>query len=136
MHRDPALRRNTATTASPYFRHAEDLDQSVDSIRLLRIHPDISPHGQTRCSIRRMTIRETTYNCFSYEGGSDVGGGLISIGGSAYHVCQNLLDFLEVTRKKRHKSSLWIDALYSIDQHNLTEKNHQVKLMGKIYAGS
>jgi hypothetical protein len=104
-HRNPAFPKRSTVTASPCFGHVE-LDQSTETIRLLRILPNLSLHGQIQSSIRHTTIQKTTYNCLSYEWGSDVGGDLISIGGSLYHVRQNPLKFPEQTRQKRHKSSL------------------------------
>jgi hypothetical protein len=67
----------------------------------------------------------------------------ITISGYRFRVRRNLWNFLQQAKSNRmmfqqdNNSSqmseyLWIDAL-CIDQDNITERNHQVKLMREIY---
>jgi hypothetical protein len=113
----------------------EPLDQSSDSIRLLRIDCVDVVHNPTtaiECFIYTGKIRTNTYRCLSYQWGPEKRGGFIRINGKAHFVRWNLLRFLTRAREKYQSEALWIDAL-CIDQQSDSERNHQVQLMGTIY---
>jgi len=117
------------------FQHTS-LDHSIDSIRLIYVLSELSPDGGLiQVEMQHSTIEAATYTCLSYEWGSeDGGGGWITINGRMHYVRQNLLDFLEVAKKKeRSNLALWIDAL-CINQGDNSERYHQVHQMGKIYS--
>ena len=57
----------------------------------------------------------------------------IKIDGKLFSVHQNLYCFLRTAIRSHSEEWLWIDAL-CIDQGNLNERNHQVGMMGSIYA--
>jgi hypothetical protein len=120
------------TATDTTFQHTE-LDRTADSIRLIRILPELSSQGRIQCTMWHTTIANESYTCLSYEWGLAYGGGMISINGRKHCVGQNLLYFLAVAMNKLEKPAMWIDAL-CIDQGNSSERNHQVGLMGKIYA--
>lgn len=106
------------------FKH-RPLDQSVRSIRLITILPDLSWQGYIHCSMHHTTINCAKYTCLSYEWGSEDGGGEIYINGKRHGVRQNLLDFLRMAQVKEPKPPMWIDAL-CIDQENNMERSHQL----------
>ena len=58
---------------------------------------------------------------------------MININHRGFAVRENLWHFLNAARLRGLKCSLWIDAV-SIDQDNVTERNHQVQYMGHIYS--
>lgn len=58
---------------------------------------------------------------------------MIDIDHKEFAVRENLWHFLNAARLRGLKCSLWIDAV-SIDQDDVTERNHQVQYMGNIYS--
>jgi len=128
--RDPRYHRLLKSREHQY--QYEPLDQSSDSVRLLQIKPAISDRDPIECSLYKSEIASSSYKCLSYQWGPKGRGDFIIINGKAHFVRWNLLNFLLRMRKKHCAELFWIDAL-SIDQRNVSERNHQVQLMGKIY---
>ncbi|KAH7412199.1 heterokaryon incompatibility protein-domain-containing protein [Phaeosphaeria sp. MPI-PUGE-AT-0046c] len=119
---------------TPFFKHTA-LNHDTQSMRLVRIHPDLSSGGQIQCDIKQTTV-DTTYMCLSYVWGDQDHGEFILIDGKSHWVGHNLLCFLKYARRKSHLLNwLWIDAL-CINQSNLAERTHQVQYMGHIYSGA
>jgi hypothetical protein len=58
-------------------------------------------------------------------------GNVIILNGKHHTVRRNLFHFLQVARIRHTNKQLWIDA-HSIDQNNVTERNHPVQQMGDI----
>lgn len=114
------------------FKHRA-LDQTTNSIRLIKIEPLLSPQGLIQCSMYPAQTNAAEYRCLSYQWGPEGKGGIIQINKDPYFVRQNLLHFLQRARQKHHSEALWIDAI-CIDQNNDSERNHQVRLMGRIYS--
>lgn len=126
------------------YRH-EPLDTTQRSIRLLSIHRALSPEGFVQGSIRYTTI-DAQYNCLSYVWGSPDQPYTLLVDGKRLSVNKNLHDFLTTVRtftyrepgqlRKSHlRDDIWIDAI-CIDQTLTSEKNHQVRQMGKIYSNA
>ncbi|KAF2818512.1 hypothetical protein CC86DRAFT_375733 [Ophiobolus disseminans] len=134
-HREELPASPTATISDICDFEHTPLDHTIDSIRLIEILPDLSPQALLQVSIHHTTTGAVPYTCLSYEWRSeDEGGAYILVNGRQHYVRQNLLDFLEATRMKRHDSKrIWIDALY-IDQRDDSERGHQVLQMGTIYS--
>jgi hypothetical protein len=57
----------------------------------------------------------------------------ILVNNAEFWVGSNLWDFLCVAKGKYKLTTFWIDAI-CIDQSSITERNHQVSLMGDIYS--
>lgn len=115
------------------FEHTQ-LDTTRNSIRLLRILPDLSSTGLIQCKIWHTTT-DAEYTCLSYVWGTEPNQQIICINGKRFSCRKNLWDFLSVARINHagDLKAVWIDA-FCIDQDNLTERNHQVSQMGDIYA--
>ena len=115
------------------FAHS-DLDDTLGSIRLLRIFPDLSKDGFVQCQIWHSNIT-AVYKCLSYVWGDDNDQQTILVNGKEFVCRSNLKCFLDVARIKHsgHHEAFWIDAL-CIDQQNVSERNKQVAQMGDIYA--
>ncbi|KPI36708.1 uncharacterized protein AB675_10105 [Cyphellophora attinorum] len=75
---------------------------------------------------------ENGYEALSYVWGDDTLLHGILINGQLFHVRHNLHDFLHVANQLRWASAFWIDAI-CIDQHNVNERNSQVRMMTDIY---
>jgi hypothetical protein len=140
-------RRHTQPQPLPAFHH-DPLDQEVDSIRLIEILPD-SDDQVIRCKMRHATISEASYECLSYTWLPKFPEHEIEVNGHELTVGDNLYQFLAAHRTyqrglhppgySNHSDDLnptlpsfWIDAI-CIDQSNLSERNHQVRQMGRIY---
>jgi hypothetical protein len=137
---DPNLpspyRRSVARTSgwSTELYEYEPLDQNEESLRLIRLLPTLSKDGLLQCVMVHATI-ETEYTCLSYVWGKESVKRKheILINGRFYNVQPNLWSFLWIAGLKYSKTYFWIDAL-SIAQHNIEERNHQVRQMGRIYS--
>ena len=77
--------------------------------------------------------QSTDYEALSYEWGRRINHDQpIYVNGNPYLIRKNLYDALIRIRRSEWGRPLWIDAL-CIDQNNISERNEQVKLMGRIY---
>ncbi|PMD32213.1 HET-domain-containing protein, partial [Hyaloscypha variabilis F] len=78
-----------------------------------------------------------TYTALSYTWGDPARTKLIEIGGNGLAIPLNLWWFLHSwNSSKLEKTNIfWIDAI-CIDQTNILERNHQVRLMKKIYTNA
>jgi hypothetical protein len=109
------------------------LDLKQHEIRLIEIVPNLSPvSGRIQCRIWHAKPG-CDYKALSYTWGPSELYRMININRRGFAVRENLWHFLNATRLRRLKCSLWIDAV-SIDQDNVTERNHQVQYMGHIYS--
>lgn len=73
------------------------------------------------------------YTALSYVWGDPTKTKEIILDGKPFHVRENLWNFLCQARQSKLRGLLWIDAI-SIDQTNVQERNHQVRMMGEIYS--
>ena len=105
-----------------------------DCIRLLRILPDSST-DEIRCQLDEFTLHETlAYTALSYTWGSQHGVHQIYVNDEPLLVPKNLWRFLNHARDLAGDLSgwFWCDML-SINQVDLAERGHQVKLMSRIF---
>ena len=75
------------------------------------------------------------YTALSYVWGDPSIRKEIILDGQPFYVRENLWNFLHEARQSVFGGLLWIDAI-SIDQANVRERNHQVAMMGAIYANA
>ena len=108
------------------------LDLAERSIRVIRVWPEFED-GMIACDIEHTNTR-STYRALSYTWG-DVrdGSHAILINARRRQIGHNLWTFLCHARRFHDGRALWVDAL-CIDQDNVKEKNHQVKMMSEIYS--
>ncbi|GME48604.1 HET-domain-containing protein [Neofusicoccum parvum] len=112
--------------------HHDILDYKQKSIPVLKILPS-RRKTPVRCVLEETTIGRAKYTCLSYRWGDrGANNPTIEVNCKTFHVHQNLFDFLKVARQSNRRRTYWIDAI-CIDQQNIHEKNHQVRLMGEIY---
>jgi hypothetical protein len=118
-------------------------------VRLMRILPGRRKKSVVRCETRVFSLPvDSGYTAISYAWGPPVADHAIVLDGRKHLVAKNLWHFLTTWRSfilqastaeesswKPCHSWLWIDAL-SIDQNNMQERNHQVKIMSKIFGGA
>lgn len=139
------------------FEHTQ-LDRERSSIRLVEILPDLSNRSLIQCRIshhilpvaakdevqsivlgKKPLIEDDNimprYSCLSYVWGDAKDPFVVLMDGKIFRVRQNLHDFLVLARETIPNTYLWIDAL-CIDQNNTSERNHQVRQMGRIYSNA
>jgi ankyrin repeat protein len=105
-----------------------------DRIRLLKISPATST-AEIRCQLDEFTLHGTlAYTALSYTWGSQHGVHRIYINDHPLLVPKNLWRFLNHARDLAGDLTgwIWCDML-SINQIDLAERGHQVKLMSKIF---
>ena len=72
------------------------------------------------------------YTAISYVWGPEGDTQIVLVNGNKVQVRRNLFDYLSAWRWPRGPKILWVDAL-CIDQSNIGERGHQVKIMADIY---
>lgn len=114
--------------------HHQPLNPDGQEIRLLRLRPELSKDGLIQCDIAPVDLAAAPeYQALSYEWGPPKQIRRVSIAGRVLIIRENLWLFLDMFRSTvANNTLLWIDQI-CIDQQNLSERGHQVKLMGEIY---
>ncbi|KAG9198720.1 hypothetical protein G6514_009670 [Epicoccum nigrum] len=104
-----------------------------DSLRLLKIHPDLDKATSHICIELQEATQDTPYRCLSYMWGDQTERLAVLVNGCLMLIGKSLYEFLEVARIKFAKEALWVDAV-CINQTDNEEKSVQVQRMGRIYA--
>jgi hypothetical protein len=106
-----------------------------DSLRVLKVTPDLDKATGHICIELQETSRDTSYRCLSYMWGDQTERLAILVNGCKMSIGKSLFEFLEVARLKFANEPLWIDAV-CINQEDNEEKSVQVQKMGRTYAGA
>ncbi|KAK4111564.1 HET-domain-containing protein, partial [Canariomyces notabilis] len=115
---------------SPISQHTE--------IRLLVVHPGEFPEP-VRCDMVTRAVGKAMYDyeAISYtwadETGDKTQSGLIFVNSTPIPVTRNCEMALRRVRWRSYERRIWIDAV-CIDQTNIDERGHQVRLVPEIYA--
>lgn len=112
--------------------------RDADEIRLLTIAPKckVSKSSTNGLSLYHNRLsNDPLYTAISWMWGPDDDLTTIFVNGRPLVVRRNLCDILEHLRDDQQSRTVWVDAI-CISQKSLTEKNHQVQLMGRIYANA
>lgn len=118
-------------------RHSYDaIDKTSRDIRILSLLPG-EFNDPIECLVHNASIDEDglNYETLSYVWGDSAIRTSILVNGQSTEVTTNLGNALRYLRKKDEPLSIWADAL-CINQHNPSEKTHQIGLMGQIYRRS
>ena len=88
------------------------------------------------CNLKTATINQDSklpqYFALSYVWGNPNDAVGILLGGKAFKVTTNLYAVLYQLRHYQESRVFWIDAIY-MNQMNIVERNHQIRLMKNIY---
>lgn len=129
-------RRDESTRGDPYAHVKLPMGNST-TIRLLEILPTAPGDDSAIISCRlHLASMSNDYTALSYMWGTEEGRTTIELNGVKIDVRRNLWDFLHQARIDQRTDGaprLWIDAL-CIQQELVSERNHQVALMGSIYS--
>ena len=119
----------------PFFRY-EPLDSHAESTRMLKLLPG-PDESDIECTVINVTFPfDEPYLALSYEWGDARSIHSMRVNATAFYIQQNLYTFLWQIRSQLSAELpmlIWTDAI-CIDQYNVDERNHQVKLMRMIYS--
>lgn len=102
------------------------------------LHSAQEAHVQSKTSSKSEVIRWTAdipFEAISYVWGLYEKDHIIFLSGKTHQITANLSDALHQCRLPDQPRTLWADSI-CISQENSDEKNHQVYMMGRIYASS
>jgi hypothetical protein len=122
---------STESTTS-YYKY-DQLDKGTpDVFRLFLLEPGIGNDAlEGSLSVTKQSDG-VNYAALSYVWGDTKYQDLIFIDGKHLRISANLSIFLKSLRHPSHALALWTDAI-CIDQENVSERGHQVRLMGDVY---
>jgi hypothetical protein len=125
-------------TAAPQTYQYAPLDEKLDrNIRLLTLYPLLSPNTINCTLTTYELVAAPSFDALSYTWGSEIDAEPINIDGCPLLIRRNLWCFLRYLCATQvpedGKLLVWADAI-CIDQQNVSERNHQVGLMGNIYS--
>jgi hypothetical protein len=103
-------------------------------IRLVKLEPS-SEHEPIKCSLQAYILDDECpeYVALSYTWGAKGRHDDIQLNGVSYPVRRSLWSFLDQMRRRQRYIPFWIDAI-SINQNDMSERNHQVQIMRQIYS--
>jgi len=142
-HLFPDHQNQDGTTAEPVslMNVQEELYQRLDEdkkeIRLIQIHPANGENDKIECTLFRAVLsNDLAFTALSYVWGDATQSEEIVVNGVKVCVTANLacaIRHIRATRAHQILDSFWADAI-CINQRDIHEKNHQVRLMGSIYS--
>lgn len=101
--------------------------------RLLVIEPAAELHAPIKCTLTPVCLAgKPEYEALSYVWGDGTNEAAIEVNGCRWFVRQSLRAALRGLRFRELSRVLWIDAL-CINQHDIDERNQQVRIMSSIY---
>ena len=110
----------------------EPLKLSGNSIRLVELLPG-QKDEKISCRLAQYAIhRRPPYNAVSYTWGALENSDEILLQNQTFLIGRNLWLLLNDLRSEHYSEMLWIDAI-CINQEDISERNHQVRLMAQIY---
>jgi hypothetical protein len=112
--------------------HYEALQQE-SSFRLLKLHPGTAD-DKLITTLIEVSFDDPTaeYEAISYTWGSAPPSCVVFCNDRSILLTPNCFDALKQLRRSSEVRWLWIDSI-CIDQFSVSERNHQVAMMGKIY---
>ncbi|KAK4225582.1 heterokaryon incompatibility protein-domain-containing protein [Podospora fimiseda] len=116
-----------------YFNY-EPLDQLHDSFRIIKLLPGpLSAPIECILTNERISSMEYKYDAVSYTWGKPATPRWIRLNQVPYMVQPNLLEAFRGIRSESEELLVWADVI-CINQTDITERNHQVGLMGNIHS--
>lgn len=114
----------------------QPLDQDEQEIRLVKLLPSKGRADPLHCSLDTVTLSSSLrFQSLSYAWGHDTADVSLKIGTSQLPITKNLELALRAVRKQNSTISLWVDAI-CINQQDVRERNHQVRLMRDIFTSA
>lgn len=106
-----------------------------EKTRLIILEPG-EPTDALRCHFKHVcSLKDHEYEELSYVWGEESSDHTIQCSGMKIQITANLDDALRQLRYTDRTRLLWVDAI-SINQKDLVERSHQVRIMREIYANA
>jgi hypothetical protein len=122
----------SAVDAPPY-RYVRFTIANPNQIRLFRLEPAQPGSDYISGTLDIYDLRQwPTYECLSYAWGTADKNASIFIENCQLKITESLLLALASLRLPHASRKLWIDQI-CIHQNSIGERNHQIRLMGRIY---
>lgn len=120
------------TPTRRHYQYESLEDRSPDTIRLMTLLPG-SDEDEIRCTISYTRQSEfPEYSAISYVWGTSDDSDVILVNDCILPTKPNLYSCLRNLRNQDLPLQLWVDAV-CINQQDVKERSHQVRLMGEIY---
>ena len=130
---DPTDKAEVDLSSRAAYRDVPLVHGDNTNIRVLRILPE-KTRGHITCELIVVPVRgQVTYTALSYVWGEVRYPRSIRLNDRPVAVRENLWQFLNQMHQECRTGYFWIDAL-CINQFDIQERNHQVKMMGEIYS--
>ena len=128
----------TETSSSSSITLIQELDHLRLETRLMRLRRG-PPGSNLECKLQIQSLSSDvdspSYEALSYVWGDVPGKQKLYIDDAQYEITSNLALALSHLRYEDRDRLLWVDAV-CINQDNLKERGHQIRLMGSVYAGA
>jgi hypothetical protein len=113
----------------------DSLASSSSKFRLLTLQPATERHAPLRGSLETRSLAEDDlgYGAVSYCWGNPARKHPLWIGNQAMAISDNLSTALKYLRHETMPMPFWVDAI-CINQDSISEKNHQVRRIRRIYS--
>jgi hypothetical protein len=109
------------------------LNQDDHEVRLVTILPDENTGNPLRCDLKTVRFEQGhSFQALSYAWGDAKPTVQLAIGDDAVSISETLEEALKAVRHPKDPICLWVDAI-CINQQNVEERNHQVRLMRQIF---
>jgi hypothetical protein len=108
-----------------------------NDIRILHLQPARHFNDPLQCRLTEGNLNDkrSKYEALSYVWGSPTGNRPLICEGDQLLITPNCESALRHLRSKWKTRSLWVDSI-CIDQQSNSDRNHQVRLMGDVYAAA
>lgn len=114
----------------------EGLDQGSQDIRLVKLLPSRSHEDPLICFLETVSLNSRPlFESLSYAWGQAIAECPLTVGDGQLLITANLESALRAIRGTEEPVVIWVDAI-CINQQNLKERNHQVRLMRQIYTSA
>jgi len=127
---------------APQYPHsASSIDRNLSHIRVLEVQrrparrkTSSSNSSPLVCKRRVVSLNDNpTFVALSYVWGTQICAESIIVDGETRTITQNLHDALLWHRDNKPNVLIWVDAI-CINQDDVKEKNHQVRMMNRVYS--
>ncbi|KAJ3577234.1 hypothetical protein NPX13_g3331 [Xylaria arbuscula] len=122
---------NPASKTIKEFKYHINLDQNADQVRVIELLPG-SQDDPIKCELKSSNIHDIR-TALSYVWGTETSSKDILVDQQSFSVTKNLYEILNTLRLPTVSRTIWVDAI-CINQSNVDERTHQVRLMGDIYS--
>lgn len=124
-----------AKEPAAFYPHLDETKREIRLVRLLCDDDDDEDETIT-CELKAFSLNgQPEYEALSYCWTQANPSCTTVVNGTVFHVRPNLFNYLKQRHVEKDTGWIFIDAI-CINQHDLSERNAQVRLMGDVYRGA